>query len=218
MAAGYVNLIIKDSQGNPRLAKFWSSDGGVGGELTPVQHMDGDQLEAITDALALTATAAKQDDLATQIGAVTANPVANTVMARLKAIADALAGTLTVATHAVTQSGSWVLSAGTALIGKVAPSDDQDPIFDHANGAKVPLTSNTVADLITPPVGCKFVRISADADILVATDNPASPTDDGKMIRIIANQPEIIPVVAGVKVKGLSTTAAVVRLTPMKVR
>lgn len=218
MAAGYVNLIIKDSQGNPRLAKFWSSDGTFGGELTPVQHMDGDQFDSLTSALAPLATAAKQDDLATQIGEVATSPTANTVLGRLKAIATALSGTLTVATHAVTQGGSWVLSAGTALIGKVAPSDDQDPIFDHANGAKVTLTANTAADLITPPAGCKFVRISADADIFVATDNPTSPSDDGKMIRIIANQPEIIPVVAGMKVKGLSTTAAVVRLTPMKVR
>lgn len=37
----------------------------------------------------------------------------------LAAINTKLAGTLTVATHAVTQSGSWVLSAGSAVIGSV---------------------------------------------------------------------------------------------------
>lgn len=45
------------------------------------------------------------------------------ISASAQAIASAVAGTLTVATHAVTQSGSWVLSAGTALIGKVTVSD-----------------------------------------------------------------------------------------------
>ena len=40
------------------------------------------------------ATAAKQDALATQIGVVGSNPGANTVLGRLKAIADALLGSL----------------------------------------------------------------------------------------------------------------------------
>ena len=63
---------------------------------------------------------------AAQIGEVQASPTANTVLDRLKAIATALAGTLTVATHAVTQSGSWVLSAGSALIGKVGIDQTTD--------------------------------------------------------------------------------------------
>jgi hypothetical protein len=41
----------------------------------------------------------------------------------VQAIATKVAGTLTVATHAVTQSGDWILSAGTALIGKVTIGD-----------------------------------------------------------------------------------------------
>lgn len=44
-------------------------------------------------------------------------------IALLKQISAYLAGTITVAAHAVTQSGSWVLSAGSALIGKVQLSD-----------------------------------------------------------------------------------------------
>lgn len=63
---------------------------------------------------------------AAQIGEVQASPTANTVLDRLKTIATALAGTLTVATHAVTQSGSWVLSAGSALIGKVGIDQTTD--------------------------------------------------------------------------------------------
>lgn len=45
------------------------------------------------------------------VGEVQASPTANTVLDRLKAIATALAGTLTVATHAVTQSGTWATVA-----------------------------------------------------------------------------------------------------------
>lgn len=65
------------------------------------------------------ATAAKQDtgntslsSLDTKLGEVQASPTANTVLDRLKAIATALAGTLTVATHAVTQSGTWTVQPG----------------------------------------------------------------------------------------------------------
>ncbi len=65
------------------------------------------------------ATAANQStgnaslaSLETKIGEVQANPTSNTVLDRLKAIATALAGTLTVATHAVTQSGTWTVQPG----------------------------------------------------------------------------------------------------------
>jgi len=61
MAAGPITLIIKDSQGFTRQAQFWSSDGTVGGYLMPLQHLDPDQLAAVTSALAPLGTSAKQD-------------------------------------------------------------------------------------------------------------------------------------------------------------
>ena len=57
--------------------------------------------------------------------AVTTN-ASGSVSAKLRGIVTLLAGTLTVATHAVTQSGSWVLSAGAAIIGKVGIDQTTD--------------------------------------------------------------------------------------------
>lgn len=96
------------------------------------------------------------------------------------------------------------------------PGASQDPIFDHANGTKTSVTAS--AGVITPPALCRYVRISTDVDIFVNTANSAA-VDDGTAARIIANQPEIIPVVAGVQVRALSSSGtAVVRCTPLKVR
>jgi hypothetical protein len=53
---------------------------------------------------------------------------------------------------------------------------DQDPIFDHANGTKVAVT--TSASVITPPAGCKYLRISADVDVVVNTAGVAA-VDNG---------------------------------------
>lgn len=141
------------------------------------------------------ATEAKQDALTLKVGEVQATPTANTLLGRLKAIGDALAGVLT-----------------------ARPSTDQDPIFDEANGERVALTANAADDIITPPTGCKFVRISATADTLIATNDPTTMTDNGKNILVTAGQPEIVPVTAGVTVRGLSTAASVVRAMPLKVR
>jgi hypothetical protein len=114
------------------------------------------------------------------------------------------------------------LAAGTGGLGSStnpvssSPSTDQDPIFDHANGTKTSVT--TSATIITPPAACKFLRISTDVDIFVNTAGSAA-VDDGTSIRVVANQPEIIPVVAATAVKALSSGGtATVRCTPMKVR
>src|ERR1019366_4485177 len=56
---------------------------------------------------------------ATDTTAVSAMSVWKQISNSVQAVAASIAGTLTVATHAVTQSGSWVLSAGSAIIGKV---------------------------------------------------------------------------------------------------
>jgi len=97
----------------------------------------------------------------------------------------------------------------------IAPAD-QDPIFDHVNGTKTAVTTNTT--VLTPPAGCKYARISTDIDIVVNTIGAAA-VDNGTAIKIFANQPEVIPVTAGVAVKALSLGAsATVRCTPLKVR
>lgn len=96
------------------------------------------------------------------------------------------------------------------------PTPDQDPVFDHANGTKTGVT--TSATVITPPAGCKYIRISSDLDIYVNTAGGAA-VDNGTAIRIIANQPEIIPVIAGTAVNALSSSGtATVCCTPLKVR
>lgn len=60
----------------------------------------------------------------------------------------------------------------------VAPSPDQDPILDHANGAAKSIT--TSAAVFTPPADCKFVDFYASADVWVRTDDmPAVVPSDG---------------------------------------
>ena len=104
----------------------------------------------------------------------------------------------------------------SALRTASSPAPDQDPIFDHANGTKTSVT--TSAGVITPPTGCKYVRISSDVNIYVNTNNAAA-VDDGTSILIFASQPETIPVQAGVQVRALSASGtATVRCMPLKVR
>ena len=96
------------------------------------------------------------------------------------------------------------------------PSADQDPIFDHANGTKTDVT--TAEDVLTPPAGCRYVRVSANVDILVRTDGQDA-ADDAFSILVSAGQPEIVPVTEAVPVSALSTSGtAVVRCMPFKSR
>lgn len=93
---------------------------------------------------------------------------------------------------------------------------DQDPIFDHAAGTKASVTSSAL--VISPPAGCKYLRVSSDADIFVNTAGLAA-VDDGTSVRIVANAPEAIPVTGGIGVHALSALGtAVVRCMPYKAR
>lgn len=95
-------------------------------------------------------------------------------------------------------------------------ADFSDPIFDEANGTKTSVTVS--ATVITPPVNCKYVRITSDADIVINTAGNAA-VDDGTGARIVAGVPEIVPTTAGVAVKALSLSGtATVRCTPLKAR
>jgi hypothetical protein len=100
------------------------------------------------------------------------------------------------------------------------PSKDQDPIYDHENGVIAPITANAASvTVFTPPVGCKFVEVFSDVDILLRTDNIAiTGASDPKALPVQAATTKIIPVVEAVPVKGWSLLLASVRFMPMKVR
>lgn len=133
---------------------------------------------------------ATQTTLAAVLAKLSADPATN---AKLETIRLLLAGTLT-----------------------AAPSTDQDPIFDHANGDKKTVTASAV--VFTPPAGCKFVRLDATVDTFVRTDDQVA-LDDGKAIRIAGGMPpEIVPVTPGVPVRAYAATSSTLRITPMKVR
>lgn len=97
------------------------------------------------------------------------------------------------------------------------PHPDHDPIYDHTNGTKNSVTTSAI--IITPPAGCRFVRIDTDADIVVNTAGAAA-VDNGSAATIRAvSSPTSIPVTAGVAVYALSLSGtAVVRCMPYKQR
>jgi len=142
----------------------------------------------------------KDAALAALIGEVQTTPTANTLLSRVKALLTGI-----------------VLAAGTNLIGKVAPSADQDPVFDEASGGTYTLAANTSTILIRPPEGCKFMRISVTADTLIRTDNEVV-SDNGENAMIWAGTTDTIPVTAGTALRGFSTSASVVRCLPLKER
>jgi len=183
---------------------------GLVGEVqaSPTANTLLDRLKSIATALAGTlaisasalplptgaATSANQDTLAGLVGEVQTTPTANTMLDRLKAIATALAGTLT-----------------------MQPSADQDPKYDHSAGTKY-TSSVTSGTVITPAAGVKYIRIWCSVDTLVRTDGTAA-ADDGGSIFCAANVSETIPVVPSTAVTAITLTGAgVVRATPMITR
>lgn len=97
-----------------------------------------------------------------------------------------------------------------------APSPDQDPIFDHANGVKNAAVTAS-ATILTPPAGCKFARITSDVTCFVRTDAGVA-ADDAFSVVVFANIPEIVPVTAAVDVKAYAGSSAVIRCMPFKAR
>lgn len=67
-----------------------------------------------------------------------------------KQISASLQTALTVATHAVTQSGSWVLSAGSALIGKVVISDGTNDAAVRAGSSAAAVGDNALVVAMRP--------------------------------------------------------------------
>lgn len=83
------------------------------------------------------------------------------------------------------------------------PVGEDKGVFNAAAGTKVAL-AGVSATVITPPAGCKYIRIDSTANIFVRTDG-AVAADAAGAIRILANVPEIIPVVAGTAVTAIGT-------------
>lgn len=128
----------------------------------------------------------------------------------LEALTAALSGKLPAALGP--QAGAGSLS--------VVPSTDQDPIFDQANAAATrAAVTNASSVVFTPPAGCKYARFHATVDTLLRLDDQPAADAAGSIL-ILANQPEPLPVVAGVAVRALRLGGAdgVIRCTPMKVR
>lgn len=96
------------------------------------------------------------------------------------------------------------------------PSTDQDPVFDHANAVRFAVTTASQA-AITPPASCKYMRVHAEGDCFIRTDGTAA-ADAAGSIKLLANQPETIPVIGGTAVTVIGASATTLRATPMKVR
>lgn len=167
-----------------------------------------------TKAASLSVALASDDSSLALLGAVNETaPASDTASAghngRLQRIAQRLTSLIALLPTALgSQTNAGSLS--------VAPSTDQDPIFDHANGTKTSVT--TSATIITTGSAHKYLRIVSDVDIYVNTAGSAA-VDDGTSTLIKANLPEIIPVPVSTAIKALSSSGtAVVRCTPMKVR
>lgn len=89
----------------------------------------------------------------------------------LSTIAAALAGTLTVATHAVTQSGSWVLSAGSALIGVVKIGDGTNSAAIKAASTAASATDPALVVTMSPNgINSNGLKTAANSAPVVAAD------------------------------------------------
>jgi hypothetical protein len=85
-------------------------------------------------------------------------------------IAVSIAGTLTVATHAVTQSGNWVIAAGTALIGKVGIDQTTPGTTDRVSVGKTTYIDVTLSlDTAIYAIG----DVLADTQVITAMSRVA---------------------------------------------
>lgn len=139
--------------------------GAVSSSKVAVKAASGDFADG---AIATMGAKADAKSTATDTTAITAMQVWKQISASVQAIATSIAGTLTVATHAVTQSGTWnvtvnaAIAAGTNLLGKVG--------FDQTT----PGTTNAVsiAQLGSTTIATGNGTSSAGAlRVAVASDN-----------------------------------------------
>lgn len=150
--------------------------GGAGSVSAAVQRMT-----LASDDPAVTVLGAKTDakNTATDTTSVSAVSIWKQISASVQAAASALAGTITVATHAVTQSGSWTVTAnaGTNLntsalatesggnLAAIATSASVIDDWDETDRAKVnPIVGQAGVAAGNGPVSAATVRVAL-ADI-----------------------------------------------------
>jgi hypothetical protein len=110
-------------------------------------------------------------------GAAVTTNVAGTLQQYLRGIVSLLAGTLTVATHAVTQSGAWVLSAGSAIIGNVG-IDQTTPGTTNgvAINAALPAGTNAIGSVTISNANVNGQAVMASsAPVVIASNQSAVP-------------------------------------------
>lgn len=96
-------------------------------------------------------------------------------------------------------------------------SNDQDPVFDHANGAKFTVTTASQT-AITPPAGARYLRVHATADMFIRTDGGVAADAAGSII-LKAGVTETIPCVGGTAVTAIvASGTATLYATPSKSR
>lgn len=108
-------------------------------------------------------------------------------------------------------NGTSVVLAKADSAGNLRAFDDFT--YDHANGTATAVTTSVT--IVTPAAGVRRIRVSADVDFWLNTNNVAAGAT-GTSIRIYAGLPEIVPVTAGVAVKAAAVSGtANVLCTPL---
>lgn len=170
--------IIHDSTGAEVLLATETTLAAMNAKIPATPATTGGQATANAALATLNTTiGAKTDDksTATDTTSVSAISLWKQISSSAQAIATAIAGTLTVATHAVTQSGSWVLSAGSALIGKVTIGDGTNDAVIRAGSSSAATSDaalvvvNRPDSLADPFAQYEFVAASQTTQALGAT-------------------------------------------------
>jgi hypothetical protein len=140
--------------------------------------------------IAAPATAANQTATNALIGEVQTSPTANTLLDRLKQLYTAITGTLTVATHAVTQSGTWTVQPGNTA-NTTAWKVDGSAVTQPVSNASLPLPSgaSTAANQTTANTSLSSIdgklpatlgqkTMAASAAVVIASDQSNVPTKE----------------------------------------
>ena len=154
--------------------------------------------------------------IVTRLGEVQTTPTANTVLSRLKAINDTLAGGLTVTTGGLTDtqlraspvpvSGTVALGGGSASIGTLGANSGVDIGDVTINNTSIAVTDNAGSLTVDAPVGTPvFVRLS-DGTNPISTLPISGTVDLGTLngAATAANQTSVI----GSKAPGTAAASA----------
>jgi hypothetical protein len=127
------------------------------------------------------------------LGEVTASPTANTVLDRLKSIYTAITtATLTVGTHAVTQSGTWTVAtnadgttaAGTAAskalaVGGIYNSTEPSPTTGQGLALQLDSKGRARSVLMDAAGNTRGANVNSSNQLTVSVDNTPAVTQSG---------------------------------------